>query len=532
MIRSDPNNNFVGVFADEAISGTTDKRPNFQRMIKLAEQGYIDVIYTKSISRFSRNVADLLKYCEILRNHGVNLIFEENGLKLLDSTGSLLLTILGAIAQMEVENTSDHISWTLQKKMESGELVGQPNPLGYDIIDNQLVVNEEEAEIVRYIFKRYLEGAGSTKIAKELQTMGVKTKRGNSNWCGTTVMGIIKNEKYTGLLIQGKTYTVNPIGHKREDNHGRARKYKTEDHHEAIISLETWERAQEIAEGRCVSYVDGRKRGTTQNSNLTTFTSKLVCAYCGKHYVRRKVHAGTKYEKVIWNCTTKCKQGKDSCPQSKPLEEEYLKQAIVLQIKNLLDDSDSMFYLSNGQLNTLLKQSEKKMDVIEEQIIKCQKNIQTMKKKKAKLLDLFLEDTITEEQYNTRSANIDKDIVSTTQMMEELSSTIKYEGKKNNTAIQIARLISDGKLEGFNEELFNYIIDRIVVGGRRSDGVDDPKSLHFELNAYNLDTDMITKVDENGVLRYTTDRDMSQIIDDCADDMDSDLCSIIQNETC
>lgn len=152
MIRSDPNNNFVGVFADEAISGTTDKRPNFQRMIKLAEQGYIDVIYTKSISRFSRNVADLLKYCEVLRNHGVNLIFEENGLKLLDSTGSLLLTILGAIAQMEVENTSDHISWTLQKKMESGELVGQPNPLGYDIVNSQLVVNEEEAEIVRYIF--------------------------------------------------------------------------------------------------------------------------------------------------------------------------------------------------------------------------------------------------------------------------------------------------------------------------------------------------------------------------------------------
>ena len=105
-------------------------RPNFQRMIKLAEQGYIDVIYTKSISRFSRNVADLLKYCEILKDHNVNLIFEENGIELLNSTGSLMLTILGAVAQMEVENTSAHVNWTLQEKMKKGQLVGQANPLG------------------------------------------------------------------------------------------------------------------------------------------------------------------------------------------------------------------------------------------------------------------------------------------------------------------------------------------------------------------------------------------------------------------
>ena len=113
-IKSNPNYNFIGVFADDAISGTTDKRPDFQRMIKLAEQGCIDIIYTKSISRFSRNVADLHKYCKILKDNNVNLIFEENNIELLNSAGTLMLTILGAVAQMEVENTSAHINWTLQ----------------------------------------------------------------------------------------------------------------------------------------------------------------------------------------------------------------------------------------------------------------------------------------------------------------------------------------------------------------------------------------------------------------------------------
>ena len=209
-IKSNPDYNFVGVFADEAISGTTDKRPDFQRMISLAEHNKIDIIYTKSISRFSRNVADLFHYCELLKDFGVNLIFEEDNIELLNSSGTLLLTILGAVAQMEVENTSEHVNWTLQKKMESGELVGQANALGYDIVDGKLVVNEEEAEIVRYIFRRYLDGIGASRIAKELERMGAKTKRNNTKWHDTTVMGIIKNEKYTGRLLQGKTYTVNP----------------------------------------------------------------------------------------------------------------------------------------------------------------------------------------------------------------------------------------------------------------------------------------------------------------------------------
>ena len=208
------------------------------------------------------------------------MIFEENGIELLNSTGSLLLTILGAVAQMEVENTSEHVSWTLQNKMRKGEIVGQP-PLGYDIVDGKLVLIEEEAEIVRYIFDRYLHGAGSDTIALELEKMGAKTKYNNPKWAPSTVANILKNEKYTGTLLQGKSFTVSPIGHKRKLNRGEATRYMFENAHEAIVSLEDWNKAQEILKSRRITLEEGKARGTSHNSQQYIFTSKIICGYCG-----------------------------------------------------------------------------------------------------------------------------------------------------------------------------------------------------------------------------------------------------------
>lgn len=523
-IKNLPNHHFVGIFADRAISGTTDKRPEFQRMIKLAEQGHIDVIFTKSVSRFSRNVSDLLKYCKILREHNVNVIFEENGLELSNTTATLILTLLGAIAQMEVENTSDHLNWTLQNKMEHGKLVGKPNPLGYDIIDGELVINEDEAVVVRYIFRRYLEGIGCLRIAKELEAMQAKTKRGGTHWNNSAVTGILKNEKYVGTLIQGKTYTVSTVDHVRKANTGEARLYKSVGNHEPIISLEDFEKAQEILEGRCAAYADGRRKGTVQGVQLNTFTGKLVCAYCGKNFIRHKVHVGSKYEKIVWGCSLKYKRGKNACPNSRAFDEEYLKQAVVLQIKHLIDDTDSLFYLSNGKLTSFLSRSTQNKDIIVGEISKCKGKLTALKKKKTRLFDLFLEDTITQEDYDKRSEELDNDISSISELLEELQSTFNIETTKSETAFQISQLISEGKAEGFNEELFNYIIDKIVVGGKRSDFVDDPKSLHFSLNIDNLDTEMRTILQEGNLIHiWDNDSGMIQVDDD--NEGDENLCT-------
>lgn len=533
-IKANPDYNFAGVFADEAISGTTDKRPNFQRMIRLAENGYIDIIYTKSISRFSRNVVDLLSYCEKLKDHNVNVIFEENGIELLNSSGSLMLTILGAVAQMEVENTSDHINWTLRNKMEKGELVGQANPLGYDVVDNKLVVNEEEAEYVRYIFKRYLEGVGASTIAKELEKMGVKTKKNNSKWYASTVMGIIKNEKYTGELLQGKTFTTNPIGHKRKDNKGDGTFYKVENNHEAIISVEDWKKAQEIIDNRCTSYADGRRRGTTQNSNQSDFTSRLVCAYCGKHFVRRKTHPGTQYEKIIWKCSSVCKGARADCLKSATLEEDFIKQSVVGMIKNLIEDKDAMFYLSNEQVNRLMKKSDKKKDRLEEQITKCRKNLESKTNKKSKILTMFLDEKITEEEFDKQRADIEKEISSIQELLNDLESDINLEKIKTNTSMQVRKIASEGKVDTFNKELFDLLINKIVVGGKvlneNGKWVDEPKSLHFELNPYNLCTDLETDI-KDGTIHYKADKSIENKSSDDSCDEENSLCTLNSDNT-
>ena len=526
MFQNKPDITFVGVFADEAISGTTDNRPGFQRMISLAECGMIDVIYTKSISRFSRNVADLLSYCKRLKDNGINVIFEENSINLLSEQGTLMLTILGAVAQMEVENTSAHVNWTLQRKMQNGEYVGCANPIGYKMVDGQLVIDEEEAKTVRYIFRRYLEGVGCKTIAKELHSMGVKTRRGNDIWYESSVSIILKNEKYKGDLIQGKSVTVNPIGRVRKKNHGEGKMYRIKDDHDAIITEEDWNRAQEIMNQRCVSYVDGRKRGTTRNSKQNAFTSKIMCGYCGRNYVRRMTHSGTPHKKVIWNCSGYCKLGKEACPNCKAIDEEYIKKSIVGLIKNMIDDQDCMFYLSNDRIEQALTQFQTQTDKYREQIKLYQNNLEQKNRKRQKLIDLYLEDEIDKAEYMEKLEVTDHEIKMIQQTIDQVNNRIGEEKVKSNSIQQIQKLINEGSAEGFNETLFDLFVERIIVGGKRSDGKDDPRMLHYELKAYNLCTDMECELIE-GVPHY-----IEKKRDDVARDDDNNAYSLYNDYTC
>ncbi len=510
-IKDNPDYEFVGVFADESITGTTDKRPDFQRMIAMAKSGKIDIILTKSISRFSRNVKDLMNYVDILKNHSVNVIFEEEKIELASSSGSLLLTVLGAIAQMEVQNTSEHVKWVCQKKMREGILVGNPHPFGYDLIDGKLVINEEEAKYVRDIFKWYLEGEGCYKIAKKLDALGVKNKKINGKrWYTGTVMGILRNEKYKGDLIQGKTFIANPIGHIRKRNvtkedENESYFYENKSHHEAIISEEDFNKVQEIANNKCAYYKNGEKRGTTKNSFLSDFTSKIVCAYCGKSYVRRKAHPNTKYEKPIWKCMTICKGRRSECPKSVALDEEFIKSSVVGMIKNLLEDKEGLFYLSNERLNDLLKESKNKTSDLKKQIDMMKKNIQNMENNKSKLLDLLLNERVTEKEYIEKKKKFDMNIEKVNGQIKSMYELLDEEDDKNNTYKQIVKLIKEGKAEGFNKELFDLMVDKITIGGKvlKEEGyVDEPRSIHYALNIASLDTDLKYGYTKSGEAKY------------------------------
>ena len=249
MIKGKPEWEFAGIYADEGITGTSaSKRESFLKMINDCLDGKIDMVITKSISRFARNTLDVLNYVRKLKEKKVAIFFEEENINTLTMDGEMLLTVLSSVYQQEVENTSPHVRKGLRMKMERGEIVGFCGCLGYDYHKDtkSLTVNKQEAITVKYIFRRYLEGAGTTMIARELQNLGYTTKNGRTNWNTGSVLHIIGNEKYIGDLVNGKSYTVDPITKRRLLNNGESTKYIAHDHHPAIISKETFQKAQEI----------------------------------------------------------------------------------------------------------------------------------------------------------------------------------------------------------------------------------------------------------------------------------------------
>ena len=270
-IRKNKEWAMAGIFADEAITGTKiDKREGFQEMIRKCLNGEIDMILTKSISRFSRNTPDTIKYVRMLRDKNIAIMFEKENINTLDMNGEMLLTILSSLAQEEVESLSSNVKMGLQMKMKRGELVGFNGCFGYDYHQDTktITVNETEAETVRLIYDMYLQGNGCGTIAKRLVELGIKNKRGTVEWHDHGVMGMIKNEKYKGDVLLGKTFTVDPISKRRLANMGEENQYYIRDHHEAIVSREIWDKAEEIrlkrAKPKLMQTTGNRERYTRQ----------------------------------------------------------------------------------------------------------------------------------------------------------------------------------------------------------------------------------------------------------------------------
>src|SRR5574344_481750 len=256
LIANNPDWANAGVYADEGITGTAaEKRPAFLRLIGDCMAGQIDRTLFKSIAGLARNTVDTLNYVRILKEKRVYIRFEEEHIDTATEQGELLITVLSSVAQQEVQNTSEHVKKGLSMMMSKGELVGFNSCLGYDYDEKtkRITINEKEAEIIRYIFKRYLEGIGTTVLARELGEHGWKTKYGSAHWCDSTILGILKNEKYKGDLLQGKTFTVAPITKKRLENKGESDKFYLTNHHEPIVSVDEWERANAMLQKR--SYV-------------------------------------------------------------------------------------------------------------------------------------------------------------------------------------------------------------------------------------------------------------------------------------
>lgn len=297
---------FVGVYADEGISGTKDSRPEFQRLLADCRKNMIDLVITKSITRFARNTVTLLDAIRELKLLNVDVFFEKENLHSLSTNGELMLTLLAMYAEEEARSASENQKWRIQKMFEEG----RPNTgriLGYYLKDGQLTIIPEEAEIVRMIFDDYLSGMGRLAIAKKLNEMSIPTVRGTGEWREGSIFRILHNEKYTGDMLLQKTYSQDFRTKKRVVNKGEKRRYYVQDSHELIISKEIFERVQ--------AEIERRKNGIKLSDTTIrgVFSGLITCACCGKHFRRRIANACSKYAKPAWLCSTFATKGKKYC---------------------------------------------------------------------------------------------------------------------------------------------------------------------------------------------------------------------------
>ena len=309
LITSNAEYEFVKVYADQGLSGTSENRTEFQNMIEDAKAGKLDLIYTKSISRFARNTLTVLKYARELKECGVGIYFEEQRISTMTGEGELMLTVLASFAQEESRSISENNKWAVQKKFKRGETMINTNRfMGYDKDkDGNLVINAAEAKIVKRIFKLYLEGYGSFRIAKILNSEGVPTVTG-APWYESTIKGMLRNEKYKGDVWLQKYYTPEDKKNHTVKNDGKKDSYYIKSNHKPIISEDDWNRAQEIMEVHRKE--KGNKKGQENKyQNRYPLSGMLICPHCGKTLRRCHVYNN----KIQWRCSTYVTKGKSAC---------------------------------------------------------------------------------------------------------------------------------------------------------------------------------------------------------------------------
>ena len=339
-IQETDNWKMAGIYADDGKSATnTKKRDDFNAMIKDALDGKIDMILTKSVSRFARNTVDSLLTIRKLKEKNVAVVFEKEGVNTLDGTGEILITILSSLAQEESRNISENTRWGVVRRFENGKMIVNHNKfMGYTKNENgDLVIVQEEAEIVRLIFRLYLEGYSAKKISQYLEENGIKTATGQDKWYDSVIFKMLRNEKYMGDALLQKTYTIDFMTKKKVINKGIVPQYYVEDDHEPIIPKELFYRVQEELARRASmnkSAVTRKKNQKSKFSSEYALTGLLLCGNCGQEY-RRVTWSRNDKKKIVWRCSNRLTNGTKHCKKSETLEEGVLNRAVMEAINRI-----------------------------------------------------------------------------------------------------------------------------------------------------------------------------------------------------
>lgn len=457
-IQSNPEWEFVAVYADEGITGTnTKKREGFNRMIKDALAGKIDLILTKSISRFARNTVDSLTTIRQLKEKGIEVYFEKENIYTLDSKGEVMLTIMSSLAQEESRSISENVTWGKRRSMEDGRFsLAYKHFLGYEKGDDGLPkIIEEEAKTVRKIYDLFLAGYTVRMIADQLTGEGIPTPAGKAKWSVSTIMSILQNEKYKGDALLQKTYTVDFLSKTVKKNNGEVPQYYIQNSHPAIIHPETFELVQ--------NEIKRRQPNRRHLHKSSPFTAKIICGDCGGFYGKKVWHSGTKYRSHIWRCNQKYSHEPPCLTPN--LRETEIKDAFVVAFNELLGDKEHyiahfeellpLLVDTSGlekQLNDLTAQHVKMLDDLRSYMEENTRQVQDQAEYNRKFSEMSSACTELESQ----STKVKEDILA-------------QQGRKE----QIRRCLNELRrcgdiLEEFNLDLWNVTVESATIS---SDGM-------------------------------------------------------------
>ncbi len=454
-IASRPDWEFAGIYTDEGISGTnTKKREGFNRMIQDALDGKIDLIVTKSVSRFARNTVDSLTTVRKLKEKGVEVFFEKENIYTLDSKGELLITIMSSLAQEESRSISENVTWGQRKRFADGKIsLGYKQFLGYEKgPDGIPKIVPEQAEIVRRIYRLFMEGKTTGAIARMLTAEGIPTPAGKEIWRASTVESILTNEKYKGCALLQKKYTVDFLSKKMVVNTGQVPQYFIEESHEAIIAPEEWEAVQ-------VEFHRRKQLGRKYSGN-SPLSNKIVCGDCGEFYGVKTWHPRTKSERKVLQCNGKFKENVHCSTPT--LSEEELKTRFLTVFNTLLADKNTILSDCRVILETLtdltsleetLTTLTRELEIVVELTQRCIKENSSSSQSQ----EVFL------EQYNEY-------VIRYEGLRSQIMELEEQKGIRLMQATYIERFMfelfdREDTLVEFDDRLWLAAIDRVIVYG-------------------------------------------------------------------
>ena len=453
----------AGIFADEGISGTqTKKRTEFNRMIRMCRNKKIDLVITKSISRFARNTVDCLEYVRQLKDLGIGVIFEKENINTLTMTSEFMIALYGSFAQAESESISKNVSWGKEKAYREGKVAFQYSKLlGYRKgEDGKPEIVPEEAETVKMIYGMFLDGYSMKSIKDILENRDLLTPTGKKTWSESLVRSILQNEKYVGNALLQKTYTVDCISHKVVKNHGERPMYLVSDHHAAIIDRDTYNRVQQELARRSSKRKVSDKTISEQGkySSKYALTELLICGHCGTPY-RRTTWASRGKKQIVWRCISRLEHGKKYCPDSPTLKEEQLHKAIIRAINNYYSCRDDIVRILKANIGTVFECQG------QEEILAIEKRLKEIDQARNDLVGLIAAGGCDEDKLDSEFAKLYAEEQSLSERLTVLKSKNKTSAETQGKLDKIMELIDNEKfeLETFDNVLIRKLIECVKV---------------------------------------------------------------------